>query len=104
MYIDRRGFEVTEEELDEKFRDFLDELCEPFRFGDQEYSAGRVLKEIDPISYEQEFTAWLASRQEDGDFEEIDDVSTVESEDEDDDDAGTDEWIETHLRGRSRDS
>lgn len=43
---------VTWEDLEDQWEAALDETCEPFKIGSMEYSAGRVLREIDPIAFQ----------------------------------------------------
>ena len=43
-------------EIEEQFKDYLDECYPPIKFGDMEYQASYALKELDPIAYR----VWLS--------------------------------------------
>ena len=51
----------SEKALQGDFDMFFDDVIGPIRIGQLEYSASRVLKEVDPIAYTQEFLNWLDS-------------------------------------------
>ena len=51
--------EITERALYEMFDDFLDEVNPDFQFGALSYPTSEVLKVVDRVCYDQEFSAWL---------------------------------------------
>ena len=51
--------EFSEYEIDEMFRDYLDELCECIEIFGYKYLPSRVLSEVDPIAYRENFNNWL---------------------------------------------
>ena len=50
-YDGQTGEGVTEHELLERYRDTLDQVYEPIRFGELEYLPSRVLESVDPIAF-----------------------------------------------------
>ena len=48
-------------ELEELYKQFIDETTEPVKIWNMEYDASRVLYEIDPIAYRVGFSDWLDS-------------------------------------------
>lgn len=57
---------LSEYEADDRFQDFLNEIHEMVKIGDYNYDPARVLKEVDPIAYREEFLNWLDSEERDG--------------------------------------
>lgn len=45
------GEELTDDELESRYDDWLDEISSEVTIGSLTYSASRVLKEVDPIAY-----------------------------------------------------
>lgn len=54
------------------YREFLNEICEPFKVGDLSYEAGRTLEEIDPTAFRAGMLDQLDCEQRDGNILEID--------------------------------
>lgn len=52
---------IGEREALERFDDMLDEIYGVVRFGSLEWATSRVLKEMDPTAYREEFNNWLDS-------------------------------------------
>lgn len=52
---------ISESDALKRFDDMLDEICSPVRFGSLEWGMSRVLKEMDPTAYREEFNNWLDS-------------------------------------------
>lgn len=51
--------QLTDEDLDARFADSIDDVYGPIRFMDFSFWPSKVLKEMDPTGYRQEFHAWL---------------------------------------------
>lgn len=47
----------------EQFNEWLDEMFTPYNIGYLEWSASRVLEELDPIAYRTMFNDWLDSEE-----------------------------------------
>jgi hypothetical protein len=45
------GFELDVDDYENQYRDMLEEISGPVKIGSLEYSAARVLEEVDPIAY-----------------------------------------------------
>lgn len=58
--------ELSENEADDKFQDYMNELNPVVSIAGIDYDPARVLKEVDPISYRQEFLNWVDSETQDG--------------------------------------
>ena len=50
----------TIDELESRFSEWLDDAVKPFVFFNCEYPASKVLKEVDPVSWKQEFLNWMS--------------------------------------------
>lgn len=50
-------------EIEERFKDYLDECYPPIKFGDMEYQPSYALKELDPIAYRVWLSDYEASEQ-----------------------------------------
>ena len=48
-------------ELEELYKNFIDETTEPVKIWGMEYDASRALYELDPIAYRVGFSDWLDS-------------------------------------------
>lgn len=46
-------------ELEELYKDFIDETTEPVKIWGMEYSPSQVLQDVDPIAYRVGFNDWL---------------------------------------------
>jgi hypothetical protein len=46
-------------ELEEQYKEFIDETTETIKIWGMEYEASRVLQDIDPIAYRVGFNDWL---------------------------------------------
>lgn len=46
-------------ELEELYKDFIDETTEPVKIWGMEYSPSQVLQEVDPIAFRVGFNDWL---------------------------------------------
>lgn len=55
----RDGEVVWESELENEFREQLNELYDPYKIGIFEFYAGDILKEMDPIAFREDFLNWL---------------------------------------------
>lgn len=53
----------TDYELEEMFKNFIDETTEPVTIWGMEYSASTAIQELDPIAYRVAFSDWLASEE-----------------------------------------
>jgi len=51
---------LAEHEIEELFKDFLDEVEPPIKILGMEYSASYALKELDPIAYRVALSDWEA--------------------------------------------
>jgi hypothetical protein len=47
---------LTDYEIEEQFKDYLDDCYPPVKFGDMEYAPSYALRELDPIAYR----VWLS--------------------------------------------
>ncbi len=45
------NFELDNDDYEEQYRDMLEEISGPVKIGSLEYSAARVLEEVDPTAY-----------------------------------------------------
>lgn len=59
---------ISESESYERFDDFLDELYATVRVCGYDYDPARVLKEIDPVAYREEYNNWLDNELNEGSF------------------------------------
>lgn len=50
---------LTDNDLDKRFADFLDDVHEEVKVCGYSYPVSRLLKAVDPIAYHQEYLAWL---------------------------------------------
>lgn len=53
------NIKITERDAVERFDEFFNEVVPMVQIGTLEYEPARVLKEVDPVAYHQEFLAWL---------------------------------------------
>jgi len=58
--------ELSESEADEKFQEFVNETHETITVMGLDYDPARVLKDVDPIAYRQEFLNWVDSETQEG--------------------------------------
>lgn len=65
-YYDENYQEVSEHTLYELYDDMLDDVAEPWTFGELSYPASAVLKEVDPIAYRCGFNDYTDSMRQDG--------------------------------------
>lgn len=72
---------ISEDDAESMFNDFIDEMTGPVTVLGMEYTASRVLKELDPIAYNCELANYLDSEG----------LTTEESEADDEDDEDEDE-------------
>jgi hypothetical protein len=47
---------LTDYEIEQQFKDYLDDCYPPVKFGDMEYAPSYALRELDPIAYR----VWLS--------------------------------------------
>lgn len=59
---------ISESESYERFDDFLDEIHGTVYLGDFVFSPSRVLKECDPIAYQESYNNWLDMNLQEGSF------------------------------------
>lgn len=59
---------TTEEERQEIFSDFLNEMHETVTIAGIEFSPAAILKELDPIAFDQEFANWEDGEKTEGRF------------------------------------
>lgn len=64
------GDDLYEYELETRFDDFFNEVYPEVEFGELTYLASRVLGEVDPIAYREEFNNWLDSEIQEGNYRE----------------------------------
>lgn len=72
-YVDAEGELFSESELEDQFKEGLDDCYGVVYVCGYEYAAGNVLREIDPIAFRCGFLDWLDSRQGDGELRSIED-------------------------------
>ncbi len=65
---------LTDDELDKRYQDFLDEIHGPVMIGGYEYQTSHALKEVDPTAYRCGFADWLDIECRDGSVIEVDGV------------------------------
>lgn len=51
----------TIDELEARFSEWLNDTVKPFVFSGREYLASSILKEVDPVSWKEEFLNWMDS-------------------------------------------
>jgi hypothetical protein len=61
---------LTDYEIEEQFKEYLDDCYPPVKFGDMEYLPSYALKELDPIAYD----VWLWDYQSNTECPDCDDV------------------------------
>lgn len=49
--LEQSDAEITDDELERRLCESLDECHEPYRIGSSEFAASQVLKELDPVSF-----------------------------------------------------
>lgn len=59
---------LDEEAAEDMFDDFLNEFNPTVSVMGYDYDPARVLKEVDPIAYRQEFLNWVDSNESDGNY------------------------------------
>ena len=71
-YIDTHTDKVVyDNELEDMFDDFLDEISPLVEVLGMKYNPSTVLKRIDQIAYNEEFNNWLDNECREGNFEEV---------------------------------
>lgn len=60
------GDELQDYELEERYDDWLDEVCGEVHIGSLSYVASKVLKEVDPIAYRVGMSDFVDSEMQDG--------------------------------------
>lgn len=50
---------ICERDLENRFNEFVDDAFEPVKVLGYTYDQSHVLKEVDPVAYNQEYLAWL---------------------------------------------
>jgi len=64
------GFErVSEHDLRDRYRDFINDCYEPCRIGELSYAPSQVLERVDPTAFRCGFNDWLDAE----DWREVDD-------------------------------
>ena len=53
----------TIDELEARFSEWLNDTVKPFVFFDREFPASKVLKEVDPVSWKEEFLNWMSEEE-----------------------------------------
>jgi peptidoglycan hydrolase CwlO-like protein len=77
------NFELDNDDYEDQYRDMLEELAGPVRIGLLEYSAARVLEEIDPTAYRCGLYDYIASleKEDDPKYKELEEeLETLEDE------------------------
>lgn len=69
-YITSDGEELYYHEMEDRTEETLDECYEMFKIGDMAYEAGRVLREIDPIAFNECVQGEIHCLMEDGELDE----------------------------------
>lgn len=54
---------MTDYELEQAFKDYIDDTTEVVTIWGMEYSASYAIQELDPIAYRVAFSDWLASEE-----------------------------------------
>lgn len=72
--------ELSDDELDSRYREYLDEIYPDVEIAGVGFTASRILSECDPIAYRGGFVDWLDSELIDGRI-----VSELDDDDDDDD-------------------
>mgnify|MGYP003495615373 CR=1 FL=1 len=71
-YVDTSTNKVIyDNELEDMFNDLLDDTTPVIEILGFSYSPSRVLKEVDPIAYNEEFSNWLDNECSEGVFEAV---------------------------------
>lgn len=78
--------QFSDYQLDQMFRDFLDDVYETAEICGHYYSPSRALAEVDPVAYRVGFSDWLDSQLSDGQLFEHSD-GTIHDEEEEKEDA-----------------
>lgn len=66
--VEPKAPELSEHEAEEMFEEFLNELYPTVSVCGYDMDPARVLKEVDPTAYREEFLNWLDSQEQDGNY------------------------------------
>lgn len=66
--VEPKAPELDEQEADDLFEEFINEMWPTVEVCGYHMDPARVLKEVDPIAYRQEFLNWMDSQTEDGNY------------------------------------
>lgn len=58
--------ELDEAEADERFQDLLNDIYPTVTIAGYDYDPARVLKDVDPIAYREEFNNWMDNEEREG--------------------------------------
>jgi len=64
--VEPKAPELDEREAADMFEEFVNEMCPTVSIMGYHYDPARVLKEVDPTAYRQEFLNWVDSQERDG--------------------------------------
>ena len=64
------GEDFTDDQMEDRYQDFLAEVYSEFEVGELTYPAGRVLREIDYIAFREGFNNWIDNEITEGNFRE----------------------------------
>lgn len=67
-YADMSGQVMTDDEMEDYFQDFLDDLYGIVDIAGYSFGTGRVLREMDYVAFREEFNNWLDSECQNGEF------------------------------------
>ena len=59
MYWTANGEELTDEEVESRFDDFLDDLYQTYVTGSYSFLPHTIIRECDPIAYREDFNNWV---------------------------------------------
>ena len=77
---DFQGFEpIDDSELDQRFKDWLDEVYGDISIAGLEYPTSKALKEVDEVAYRVTFTDWLDAEIRDNSIKEWNGLYWVQS-------------------------
>lgn len=69
-YIAPDGETFTHDEMEDRYEEWLDEICDEVRIGAMTYAPGRVLREVDPIAFRVGTSEWIDGEVQDGALDE----------------------------------
>ena len=72
------GEDMTDDEMEDRFQDTLDEIYSEVDIAGYSFGAGRALKELDYIAFREEFNNWLDSEIQEGNYREYVDSPVCE--------------------------